>query len=125
MLGAAKHLRLFFVVSELAVIRSNQTQTSCHAERNEASAVAFPNFRIGGNTTAPKQTPHCTVMLSEAKHLRLLFQTSELAVNRPERPNCEALGFLGSDLSMGAIFVIRLFLFFNLTYLLRYRNIMS
>ena len=35
------------------------------------------------------------------------------AVNRRKRPNCEALGFLGSDLSTGAIFVIKLFLFFN------------
>jgi hypothetical protein len=50
MLSEAKHLRLFFVMSGLAVIRSNQTQTNCHAERSEASASAFPNFRIGGDS---------------------------------------------------------------------------
>jgi hypothetical protein len=30
--------------------RPNQTQTRCHAERSEASAVAFPKFRIGGHS---------------------------------------------------------------------------
>jgi len=65
------------------VIRSKQTQTNCHAERSEASAVAFPNFRIGGNPTATKQIPHCTVMLSAAKHLRLFFVTSELPAILP------------------------------------------
>lgn len=37
-------------------------------------------FRLAGNLTAPKQTTHRTVMLSEAKHLRLFFVVSELAV---------------------------------------------
>ena len=29
--------------------RSNQTQSHCHAERSEASAVVISNFRIGGD----------------------------------------------------------------------------
>jgi hypothetical protein len=32
------------------VIRSNQTQRHCHAERSEASAFAFSSFRIAGDT---------------------------------------------------------------------------
>jgi hypothetical protein len=62
---------------------------------------------------------------SQKRTFSLAKKTSGLAVYRPEGPSGAALGFLAPDLSMGAIFVINIFLFFYLTELLRYRNIAS
>jgi len=91
MLSAAKHLRLL-----LSRLRRNPNPSQillakrCHAERREASAVALVTTQTQSKsaTDSPRQR---AVMLSAAKHLRLLLSQLRRNPNPPQIPRQRAV----------------------------------